>query len=104
MAFALDLWLIRWRVPEQRQRVLPRVARHLAYLVEDQAFLGLAHMPIPRRQRAYQVMPTGSLHLSDLTFGGFLAETTTSANFRGSCAAFAFNPGLAVPRFRVADA
>jgi hypothetical protein len=66
-------WPNRWRVFQQRQRVLPRVASHLAHPVEDLAFLTLALVPIPRRQRAHQVMPTGSLHcLTDLTFGRIL--------------------------------
>src|ERR1051326_8320247 len=61
--------LVCWWVLQERQRVLARVAGHLAQLVEDLTLLVLAHVPIPRRQRAHQVMPTGSLHLSDLTFG-----------------------------------
>jgi hypothetical protein len=69
---ALDELLVWRRVFEQRNRVLPRVARQLAYLVEDLALLGLAHMRIAWRQRPYQIVPTGSLHLTDLTFGRIL--------------------------------
>jgi len=73
MALARDMRLVRWRVLEQRQRVLPRVARHLAHLVEDLTLLTLVHVPMPRRQRAHQIMSTGSLHcLTDLTFGRIL--------------------------------
>src|ERR1051326_5735711 len=73
MARARDRRLVRWRVLEQRQRVLPCVASHLAHLVEDLTLLVLAHVPIPRRQRAYQLVPTGSLYcLTDLTFGRIL--------------------------------
>ena len=54
---------------EQRDGVLPRVPRHLAHLVEDLTLLALAHICVARRQRPYQIVPTGSLHLTDLTFG-----------------------------------
>jgi hypothetical protein len=71
---AFDAWLIRWWVREERQRVLPCVASHLTHLVEDLTLLGLAHVPVPRRQRPHQIMPTGSLHcLTDLAFGRILS-------------------------------
>jgi hypothetical protein len=69
---AFDERCIRWRVPQQRDGVLARVPRQLAHLVEHLALLALANMRVPRRQRAYQIMPTGSLHLTDLTFGRIL--------------------------------
>jgi hypothetical protein len=42
------------------------------HLVEDLTLLALTHVCIARRQRAYQVVPTHSLHLTDLTVGRIL--------------------------------
>jgi len=52
--------------------VLPRISRQLAHLVELLALPALASVRIPRRQRAYQVIPTRLLPLTDLTFGRIL--------------------------------
>ena len=49
--------------------IVPRVLRHLAELVKDLALLTLPKVRIARRQRPEQVIPTGWLHLADLTFG-----------------------------------
>jgi len=73
MTRARDERLVWRRVLEQRDSVLPRVAPHLAHLVKDLTFLPLPHVRIPRRQRAYQVVPTSSLHLTDLTFDRILS-------------------------------
>jgi hypothetical protein len=63
--------------------LFPRTARHLAHLVEDLALLVLAHVPIRRRQHAYQRADCYAdwLACTSLTFpsAGFLAEATGSS-------------------------
>jgi hypothetical protein len=54
-------------MPQQRDGVLSRVASQLAHLVQQLPLLEPANVRIPRRQRAHQIVPTGSLHLSDLS-------------------------------------
>lgn len=44
----------------------------MAHLVEDLALLALPHVGMPQRQRAYQVVTTGSLYLTDPTLGRIL--------------------------------
>jgi len=56
----------------ERDGVLPRVPRQLAHLVKQLALLELANVGVARRQRAHKIVPTGSLHLADLTFGRIL--------------------------------
>jgi hypothetical protein len=72
LACAFDRRCIRRRVPQQGNRVLARIPRQPAHLVEHLALLALVNMRVPRRQRPHQVIPTGSLHLTDLTFGRIL--------------------------------
>jgi hypothetical protein len=54
----------------------------LARLVEDLVLLALPLVGMPQRQRAYEVVTTGSLRLTELTLGlEFLSQAMTLCLF-----------------------